>query len=83
MSSDRSWFFNDRALLAKKRQPASSPSRIFRNHVLWANDAFGMECKWCGKCDVDLVKSGEKWSCEDCLKTLMPMERPKGGRGWT
>jgi len=55
VSSDRSWFFNDRALLAKKRQPASSPSRIIRNHVLWANDAFGMECKWCGKCDVDLV----------------------------
>lgn len=66
------WFFNERATWAKKRQPASSPTRIIRNHIHWVDQTHGVECKWCGVWNEDLVKleGTEKWTCLDCLGAL-------------
>ena len=34
-------FHNDRADIAKKRQPGNSPSRIITNHTKWASKTYG------------------------------------------
>ena len=42
------FFHNPRADLAKKRSPASSPSRLINAHIEGAVKQWGRECKWCG-----------------------------------
>jgi len=65
------WFFNERATWAKKRQPASSPSRIIRNHQIWVDQTHGMECKWCGIWEENLIRlENGKWTCIGCLGDL-------------
>lgn len=60
-------FNNDRAKLAKHRQPASSPSRIISNHSVWASKAYGRECKWCGQYEANWP-ADQMYICDSCNK---------------
>jgi hypothetical protein len=60
-------FHNDRADIAKKRQPGNSPSRIITNHVKWAGKNYGRACKWCETWN-DNWPADQWWMCDSCSK---------------
>lgn len=60
-------FQNDKALTAKKRQPAGSPSRIIQNHTFWSAKAYGRHCKWCETYEANWP-ADQFYICDSCSK---------------
>ena len=58
-------FFNPRAVTAKRRQPAGSPSRIIQANMFASGKDWGRECKWCGTWEANLP-ANQMYICDKC-----------------